>query len=525
LKYLHLLSGLFVTFSGTTTFAAASYQLNAFDPQCGTSTHNCLQAFQQAFKTLRKDGGGTLNLDAGTYVIDMPDVSDNVDPRASKPLRPDSLISVPPNVQIVGHTAPDGKPDTLIVWSNSSIPIFVFAGASNSGMRNIHAHFHGATPDTFPYGDEDVLRALGFHPTFPHLNEMSGGNYEMFTFILVFDSDHCTFDNLLFDSAQPDNDHAIGIAINLKGSGLLLNDGQGGLSELATGNQLSHLAFYDFIMGILLTGQDNVTVRDIVADRRASRKSIAPGHVIYTTLQNKFDAQGNATWMVNTNVHIDHVSEGPDVYSNVHALGTLAIKAIDGGSISDIDSKYPLGLINTLYAVRNVTFSNLSWQSDYDPCEHGDESCGLDVISFAQNDKDQVASDSLTFRNVILKSSRRHVAAVFAGSHLSIDGMQIESPIAQKDHVNSCSLCINKGDHAIIRNYVFRPVIASLDDSIKPTRPLACYPCHDLDAQVVTEWPAGVKRPPPGYGAITSDVHEREPEKQNVIVDTLRARN
>jgi hypothetical protein len=247
--------------------------------------------------------------------------------------------------------------------------------------------------------------------------------------------------------------------------------------------------------------------------------------VLYTSIQNRFDGQGKASWMMNKEVHVDQLSEGPDVYSNVHAIGTLAIKAIEGGTVSNVDSQYPLGLINTLYAVRNLTFTNLKWQSDYDPCDHGDESCGTDVITFAERDDDQVKSENVTFKNMTLKSSHRHVAAVVPGNHLRLEDVHIESPIELKPHVNACTLCIKDGDHAYVRNLVLRPVAPSLDSSIKSSRPLACYPCHDLDAQVVTEWPSSVRMPEKGNNAITSDVHEREPEKHNVVVDSVKERS
>ena len=74
-----------LTLSGTVP-ANAAISLNLltdFDPVCGQPQHNCRAAFQKAFDAAAKTGGGTVNLPAGTFFVDFPEIP--VD-RASSPL-------------------------------------------------------------------------------------------------------------------------------------------------------------------------------------------------------------------------------------------------------------------------------------------------------------------------------------------------------------------------------------------------------------------------------------------------------
>lgn len=520
MKQLNFLCPAVLILLATTAQAnSGDVQLTDFDAKCGVADHNCWAAFQQAFTALRRNGGGTLHLPEGTTRVQIPGISENMVPNAAKPIPPNTLLGVPPNVTIVGHKDASGQPTSVIDWSNNSVPVFIFLRASNSGMRDVHARFVGSMPDKFPYGDENVLRGLGLNPSYPHLNQLSGGNYELFAFIFVVDSDNCVFDNMILDAAVTDNAHSFGFGFNLKGKGLILDGGQGGLSAQATGNKISNVTLYDFVMGMLISGQDNLTVENIMAGRRASTMAIAPGHVIYTTFQNMFDQNGGATRTVNRGVKIDRISEGPTVHSNLHALGTLAIKAIDGGTISNIRSEHPMGLIHTLYAVRNVTFSHLSWENDYDPCDDTQESCGIDVITAAQTDDEPIHMENLTFSDVTLKSAHRHVGVTFVGSNLTLDGFSIESPAELATHGSPCAICLKNADHVRVLNYNYHPKVTRAGGSTAYAAPLTAFsPSHNVEADVVTTWP----REMPRSSAISSKVPDHDPESHNVVRDVVR---
>ncbi|MCU1292839.1 MAG: hypothetical protein JWP08_1689, partial [Bryobacterales bacterium] len=180
-----------------------------------------------------------------------------------------SLLVVPSNTTIQGHLAADGTPDSVIEWKITSIPVFIFDRSSHSVLRNLHLRFTGTTPRAYPFGDTALLTALGYHPTFPHDNQMSGGNGELFSLAYVFDSDYCTFDHLLFDSATQDNNHIFGMAINVKGKGVVETNG-GGLTQLAESNRITNIQVYDFMNAFLVAGQNNFVMQNITADRRGS---------------------------------------------------------------------------------------------------------------------------------------------------------------------------------------------------------------------------------------------------------------
>jgi hypothetical protein len=164
--------------------------LQAFDPACGQSGHNCRDAFQKALAAMAKAGGGTLLLPAGTFPVEFPEVAQNV--HSGPALARSSLIVVPPNVVIRGHVGADGTFDSIIQWSNTSIPAFIFANASRSGMKDLHLQFTGTMPTLFSYFDTQLQQSLGYRQA-----KAQGGPYELFSFAYVFNSDNCTFDHLL----------------------------------------------------------------------------------------------------------------------------------------------------------------------------------------------------------------------------------------------------------------------------------------------------------------------------------------
>jgi hypothetical protein len=337
--------------------ASQTFSLQAFDANCGLQGYNCRSAFQQAFAAIAQAGGGTLELPAGTFEIDFPEIPENVN--SGPPLASSSLIVVSPNTLIEGQVSPTGTYESVIQWSNTSIPTFIFASSSGSGMRDLHIQFTGTMPTAWPYFDSQMEQALGYN----NQAGEQGGPYELSSFAYVFNSDDCTFDHLSFDSETHDNNHIFIIGINMKGKGIIENNG-GGFSELANGNSITNIQLADFNHGFLVAGQHNLLVENITADHRGSDPDLPPGHVLYTTALKKYETVGTTTVQTNiqsTNVTIQNITEGPDTYSNIVAMGTLATKFIDGGIVNDIHSQHPLGLDQTIQAVQNVTFSNMTW--------------------------------------------------------------------------------------------------------------------------------------------------------------------
>jgi hypothetical protein len=137
----------------------------------------------------------------------------------------------------------------------------------------------------------------------------------------------------------------------------------------------------------------------------------------------------------NTNVTLRNISEGKNTFSNFNSAGTLALKDIDGGIVENVKSEHPIGLIQSVIDVHNLTLRNLSWSSDRDPCSEPDSklNCNAPVITFVGGpDPSTEICDHVTFQNVSFKSP--HWAAIFqiasgaAQSHdITVDGLTIES--------------------------------------------------------------------------------------------------
>jgi hypothetical protein len=507
---------------GQAGVSTKSYNLLEFDRSCGEAGHNCQRAFQFALRTLARTGGGTLQLPAGTFSIYFPGVAENV--FGGMPLSTQSLIVVPPNTTIEGHLAADGSPDSIIEWNISSIPAFVFAKASHSGMRNLHLRFTGRMAKAFPFGDIALLNALGYHPTFRHQNQMSGSNGEMFSFAYVFDSDYCTFDHLLFDSATQDNDHVFNMAINLKGKGVVENNG-GGLTQLAESNRITNIQVYDFMNAFLVTGQDNFVMQDITADRRGSMPNTAPGHVVYTSGIPHWDMAGNMLkTLLSTNTTIQNITEGPDTYSNAVSGGTLAIKFLNGARISNVTSQHPEGLIQTIYVDQNVTFSNLSWTSNYPLCTNVPSNCSTPAIFSTSSPANLPPTKNLTFENIRLVSTASPAAVVLAGDNLRVDGLQITTlpDFLPGQKATNAILSIKNCTGAVIKGFVFTPLIKNYNPAAKYNAPFTGWnSAKNVSAEVTIKWPGRVSIPDGKAAILSSGYQDNSPESNNSVQSSV----
>jgi hypothetical protein len=509
--------------SPQTTFTLAS-----LDRSCGRTGKNCRAAFQQTFRAIAASGGGTLLLPAGTFALDDSEIP--TDSRSAQPLRASSLLLVPPRTTIRGHEAADGTPDTIIEWSVTSVPVFVLFNSSFSGMSNLHLRFTGVTPSHYPYGDIDLLKALGYQPTFPHQNQMSGGDSEMSSVVYLVDSEHCKFSNLIFDSQTRDNAHIIGFAVSGKGKKVVVQGGEGGLAELANDNQFTHIRLYDYAMGFVFAGQENLRLTDVGADRRGSIKTPGgpgPGHLIYVAPQYIHRSRGNDTSFFNKNVEISNVVEGPNTYNNVNSLGTLAIKYVDGGLIHHVRSHHPAGLLQTLWSDQNVTFQDMVWESDSHFCENAPpDICSVPVINSSINLPTEPPSTNLTFEDIYLKSTYEPISAVLIGNHVVVNGLTIETPARFKEgQVNSyAALSVKNATDVAVSNYRYIPRLTAFDPrEQRYNSPFTCWiPCRGVTASVEVCWPDSVPLPPANHRIVASSAQDQDKDPNNHLSISTR---
>ena len=455
---------------------AATVELTSFGARPNDAAFNSRPAFQSALASLASQGGGTLHIPQGDYYLDFPDIASDLDPKDAanrsairqKNLSRSKLIMAPPGVELVGDSGGSGNPATKIHWKASGFPIFSFVNSDRSGIRNVAFIYDGVQPQFFPWSQEDYLDAAGVHARW------LGGPYEISAVIYAIGSEGVRFENLTFASSMANNEHTFAFGIVAKGKtpipipagpvvSRLAIGGKipgGGLSACVAGNVYRNLSFADFVMGILASGQCSPVFENISGDHRGSwfrsfdpsrepggaiRNIGPPGHLIYLTFQEAEDVVRSAAHPEgemtashptrNTNITLRNISEGKDTFSNFNSSGTLALKDIDGGVIENVSSQHPIGLIQSLIDVHNLTLENLSWSSDRDPCSEPDSklNCNAPVITFVGGpDASTEICDHVTFRNVSFKSP--HWAAIFqiasgtTPSHdITVDGLTVES--------------------------------------------------------------------------------------------------
>jgi hypothetical protein len=487
------------TSATTATIPSLTYTPQQFDPSCGQAGYNCQSAFQLAFATLAQAGGGTLQLPAGTFTINFPGVSANT--TAGSTLTRKNLIVVSPNTTIQGTVAADGTSSSTIQWQNTSVPVFIFDRSSHSTMRNLHLQFTGTMASNYPYGDVALLTALGYNPTYPHYNQMSGNNGEMFSFAYVFDSDYCTFDHLLFDSATHDNAHMFSMAINIKGKGVVSTNG-GGLTQLAEANRVTNVQVYDFYNGFLVAGQDNFLMQNIVTDRRGSTPNSSPGHVLYMTSTNLYDMNANLLQTyLSTNVSVQNIIEGPNTYSNASSGGTLAVKFVNGGKFTNVNSQHPEGLIQTIYVDQNVTFSNMTWKSSYPLCTNEPDNCVTPAIYSSPSPSNLPPTQNLTFQNITLVSTGSPTTVTLIGDNLVVNGLNITTSPAWlpgQTAMNSV-LDVKSTSKATINGYTYTPVLTTYNASAQYDSPFTGWnPVSNTTAAVTINWPKAIAVPTSG---------------------------
>lgn len=424
--------------------------LASFGAQPNQPSRNSRDAFQKAFSQLGRSGGGTLQLPAGDFYIDYPEIARDLDPKdQSNAVRiksarpsPDKLLIVPAGVVIRGAGAASSHPATRIHWKINSVPLFSFS-ADGAGIDNVEFVYDGLQPHFFPFQQEHFLQAVGINARW------LGGPYELSAAIYVIGASHLRFSNLSFRSSTVDNQHTFAFGIIMKGQGVIpepdpamvrqMQAGSrmagGGLAGCVNDNRVENVHFEDFVMGILASGQCNLVLSHISANHRGSwyqsfdpshesggeiKNIPGPGHVIYMTFQNAYDIEAEddstaATQKMyrgttrNTNVVIEHISEGPDTLSNYNSLGTLALKNMQGGTVRDVVSKHPAGAIQSIVDVHGLEIQDVHWSSARDICQEiGPRGvCGVPVITFEpgpEHAADLAISSDVTLNNISLSN-------------------------------------------------------------------------------------------------------------------------
>jgi hypothetical protein len=472
--------------------------------------------FQQALEKLRTFGGGTLSIPAGDYYLDFPDIASDVDPQEpnnrailrNKNLTTEKLILVPRGVIVQGMLDKAGKPGTRIHWSATGFPLLGFVNSDNSGAKNLSFVFDGVQPQFFPWAQEDFLEAVGYK------SRWLGGPYEISTVIYTIGSNNLRFINLTFQSSRmpADNEHtfAFGIVSNGKNPVPLPDNNflktlsfgtripGGGLLECVSGNFYRSLRFQEFVMGILATAQCDATFEDIAGNDRGSWfrsfdpthetgpqiKYIGPpGHLIYLSFQNAYDVERSPdapagvmrfhSTVRNTNVTLRNIREGPKTLSNVNSLGTLALKDMEGGLVTDVDSQHPAGLIQSMVDAHNVRLENLRWASDRDICDLAKSlaNCGVPVITLEPGplDSESQFSSGLQFKNITLHGMRRSIFFKVSeedpqlplSRNITVDGLTIESPIFAEKQESPIGVITVRANATHFSSVRYIPIISS----------------------------------------------------------------
>jgi hypothetical protein len=352
---------------------------------------------------------------------------------------------------------------------------------------------------------------------------MSGNNGEMFSFAYVFDSDNCTFDHLLFDSATHDNEHTFSMAINLKGKGVVENGG-GGLKQLAESNRISNVRVYDFYNAFLVAGQDHFVMENITADRRGSAPNTAPGHILYTTNTFEYDMQTRVVQaLMSTNSTIQNITEGPNAYLTAGAGGTLAIKFLNGAVVSNIVSEHPAGLIQTIYADQNVTFRDMHWTTHYPLCEKLPKDCATPAIYSAGSPANLPRTKDLTFEKISLVSTAYPTTVLLIGDNLRVNGLEITTlpDFLPGQKATNAVLSVKDTNGAVIKDYVFTPVIDKYDPQKRYNVPFTGWnPSKNVSAEVTVKWPGAIPVPEKA-GILGGGYQDKSPESHNVLRNSI----
>ena len=297
------------------------------------------------------------------------------------------------------------------------------------------------------------------------------------------------------------------------------------MTQLAESNRITNVQVYDFLNAFLVAGQDNFVIEKITTDRRGSMPKTAPGHVLYTAGTNRWDAAGKLlNSLLSKNTTIRNITEGPDTYSNAVAGGTLALKYLDGAQISNVISRHPEGLIQTIYVDQNVTFRDLSWESDYPLCAKVPFNCSTPAIFSTASPANLPPTKNLTFENISLVSSASPAAVVLVGDNLRVNGLHITtSPnFLPGQRATNAVLGLKNCNGAVIKGYVFTPLLDSYDPAEKYNTPFTGWnSTKNISAEITVKWPGGVSVPKAQTAILGAGYQDKSPESNNSVLTVI----
>jgi len=130
----------------------------------------------------------------------------------------------------------------------------------------------------------------------------------------------------------------------------------------------------------------------------------------------------------------------------MNSLGTLALKNIEGGLVTDVVSQHPVGLIQTMVDAHDLELDNLSWSSDRDLCKEipSRTDCGISVIGLepGSSESESQFNSGIRFKNIDLENPNRSVSFKVSeesgraplSRDITVDGLTIISnPVSPLD--------------------------------------------------------------------------------------------
>jgi hypothetical protein len=224
---------------------------------------------------------------------------------------------------------------------------------------------------------------------------------------------------------------------------------------------------------------------------------------------------------------VRNIREGAKTYSNLQALGTLAVKSVDGGVFQMVESQHPAGIIQTLQSDQNLRFEDIRWISDKDYCaEGGQRYCATPVIESAASVEGDPPMRGLSFHNVRVESAAREISVNLLGADVTVDGFSIRTrPTFRKDQTAPGAVfSLRDTSNARITNFTYIPVLDSFDRTAKYNQPFVCWgACSNVHADVTVKWPKAVPVPPQSERVISPGFQVHKDGDNNSVTSHVEA--
>lgn len=379
------------------------------NPSSKTKYTDATNAFINAFKHLKTiNRKSILSVPKGHFYVN-PDFDSK------------KFLLVPSGVSVEGYTeASNGKLLTNLRWDNIEIPVFNFYKSNNSGMKNLNFVFDGYSPTARPKYDNMSIYFNQIGINTGHFDNPQA----LQTVIFTIDSNYLLFNNLNFFSSFISSNPALknkrnfsfGI-VSVGSNPVPSSEGQG-FRALSKGNRFTNISIKDFIMGLLLSGQENAEISNVISSRRGDWNpgivGSPPGHLIYVTCGNIHSKNFNIS-------NIKELGEEAYIGHEALALGTLAYKCVDGGTVKNITSSHPTGILQSGLALKNVKLENLQWSFSGNICP-SIKTCSthpvIKIITSASKGKE---SYNLTLNKISLTAPNQTAKLQIGGLYEKVD--------------------------------------------------------------------------------------------------------